>query len=55
MSFWGTRLSLFMGVAAGRWVAALWLDDRHLAGYFGGRLDNALMRSIDMLMAFPYI
>ena len=25
------------------------------AGYFGGRMDNWLMRGIDMLMAFPYI
>ena len=26
-----------------------------VAGYFGGRTDTLLMRSIDMLMAFPYI
>ena len=26
-----------------------------IAGYYGGRTDNLLMRAIDMLMAFPYI
>ena len=52
---WGTRLSLFMGVAATLVAALVGSTIGILAGYFGGRLDNALMRSIDMLMAFPYI
>ncbi|GGK22055.1 dipeptide/oligopeptide/nickel ABC transporter permease/ATP-binding protein [Salinarimonas ramus] len=52
---WGTRLSLFMGVAATLVAALLGSTIGLVAGYFGGRLDNALMRSIDMLMAFPYI
>ena len=26
-----------------------------IAGYFGGRTDNIIMRGVDMLMAFPYI
>jgi len=26
-----------------------------VAGFYGGRLDNVLMRGIDMLMAFPYL
>jgi peptide/nickel transport system permease protein len=26
-----------------------------VAGYYGGRTDNVIMRGVDMLMAFPYI
>ena len=52
---WGTRLSLFMGVAATLVAALVGSTIGLLAGYFGGRIDNALMRGIDMLMAFPYI
>ncbi|MGP9821308.1 dipeptide/oligopeptide/nickel ABC transporter permease/ATP-binding protein [Salinarimonas sp. NSM] len=52
---WGTRLSLAMGVAATLVAALVGSTIGLVAGYAGGRLDNALMRSIDMLMAFPYI
>ncbi|MGJ3262201.1 MAG: dipeptide/oligopeptide/nickel ABC transporter permease/ATP-binding protein [Salinarimonas sp.] len=52
---WGTRLSLSMGVAATLVAALVGSTIGLVAGYAGGKLDNALMRSIDMLMAFPYI
>ena len=52
---WGTRLSLMVGVAAALIAATLGSLIGILAGFYGGRLDMMLMRSIDVLMAFPYI
>lgn len=52
---WGTRLSLAMGLAAAIIAATLGSAIGIIAGYFGGRTDNIIMRGVDMLMAFPYI
>ncbi|EWG98765.1 dipeptide/oligopeptide/nickel ABC transporter permease/ATP-binding protein [Halomonas sp. BC04] len=52
---WGTRISLAVGIAASLVAAFLGSLIGIVAGYFGGRTDNTLMRGIDMLMAFPYI
>lgn len=52
---WGTQLSLAVGLAAafiaGFFGALLGI----VAGYMGGRTDSLIMRSVDILMAFPYI
>lgn len=52
---WGTRLSLMVGVAAALIAATIGSLIGIFAGFYGGRLDMMLMRSIDVLMAFPYI
>ncbi|MDW7745952.1 dipeptide/oligopeptide/nickel ABC transporter permease/ATP-binding protein [Halomonas sp.] len=52
---WGTRISLAVGIAASLVAAFLGSLIGIVAGYYGGRTDNTLMRGIDMLMAFPYI
>ncbi|WP_068109236.1 dipeptide/oligopeptide/nickel ABC transporter permease/ATP-binding protein [Tropicimonas marinistellae] len=52
---WGTRLSLVVGLVASFGAAFFGSIIGIVAGYFGGRTDNWLMRGIDMLMAFPYI
>lgn len=52
---WGTRISLAVGIAASLVAAFFGSLIGIIAGYFGGRTDNTLMRGIDMLMAFPYI
>lgn len=52
---WGTRLSLAMGVAAAVIAATIGSAIGIVAGYYGGRTDNIIMRGVDMLMAFPYI
>ncbi len=52
---WGTRLSVTVGFAATLIAALLGSAIGIVAGYIGGRTDNAIMRGIDMLMAFPYI
>lgn len=52
---WGTRLSVTVGFAATLIAALVGSAIGIAAGYVGGRTDNAMMRGIDMLMAFPYI
>ena len=52
---WGTRLSLAVGFSAAIIAATIGAAIGIVAGYFGGRTDNLIMRGVDMLMAFPYI
>ncbi len=52
---WGTRLSLAVGFVAALLAAFLGSAIGIVAGYFGQRTDNIIMRLVDMLMAFPYI
>ena len=52
---WGTRLSLAVGFAAAMIATVVGTFIGILAGYFRGILDDLLMRSIDVLMAFPYV
>ena len=52
---WGTQLSLVVGLVASVGAAFFGSAIGIIAGYYGGRTDNLLMRGIDMLMAFPYI
>ncbi len=51
----GTRLSLAVGISAALIAATIGSAIGIIAGYFGGRTDNIIMRGVDMLMAFPYI
>ena len=52
---WGGRVSLSVGVFA-TLIAAIGGSLIGLfAGFYGGRTDSLLMRSVDMLMAFPYL
>ena len=52
---WGTRLSLAVGFSAALIAAILGSFIGIIAGYLGGVFDNILMRSVDVLMAFPYV
>jgi peptide/nickel transport system ATP-binding protein/peptide/nickel transport system permease protein len=52
---WGTRTSLAVGVSAALLALALGSALGILAAYYGGRVDNLLMRGIDILMGFPEI
>lgn len=52
---WGTRLSLAVGFAAAIFAATIGAAIGIVAGFYGGRTDNIIMRGVDMLMAFPYI
>ena len=52
---WGTGLSLLVGLAATISAGVIGSAIGLLAAYYGRWVDNALMRGIDTLMAFPYL
>src|SRR5690606_37219990 len=52
---WGTRVSRAVGLSANLVAAVFGSLIGLVAGYYGRLVDNLLMRSIDMVMAFPYI
>lgn len=51
----GTRPALMVGVAAVLISGVLGMVTGLLAGYFGGRVDDVLMRLGDVQLAFPFI
>lgn len=52
---WGARTSLAVGFFAVLIAALLGTVTGLVAGYFRGWLDTLLMRSIDVVLAFPYL
>jgi len=52
---WGARLSLVLGVASVALAVLTGVPLGLVAGYAGGRMDGALMRGVDVLLAFPGI
>ncbi|MBW8617064.1 MAG: dipeptide/oligopeptide/nickel ABC transporter permease/ATP-binding protein [Hyphomicrobiales bacterium] len=52
---WGMRVSLIVGFAAAIIAGLIGSAIGLFTGFYGGQIDNAVMRLIDMLMAFPYI
>lgn len=51
----GARVSLLVGVAAQLIVLAIGVPIGAMAGYFGGTLDNVLMRLVDVVYAVPQL
>jgi len=52
---WGARASLAAGAVAASIALGLGLVLGMLAAFYGGGLDNVIMRFMDILLAFPYI
>lgn len=52
---YGTRISVLVGVSTVGVSAVIGFLIGSLSGYFGGRVDQLLMRLVDILMAFPGI
>jgi peptide/nickel transport system permease protein len=52
---WGSRLSLPVGFVSVLIAAIFGVSLGLLAGYHGGRLDSVIMRSVDLMLAFPGI
>lgn len=50
---YGTRISLSVAVLGAFFAFAIGLVYGVVSGYFGGRLDNVMMRVVDILYAFP--
>ena len=51
----GARLSLFVGFFVVLVSATLGLTLGLISGYYGGKVDKLIMRSMDILMALPSI
>ncbi|MBV1758206.1 MAG: ABC transporter permease [Dethiosulfatibacter sp.] len=49
----GTRISLFVGVVSITVSLAIGVVIGSVAGYYGGRIDNIIMRLMDVLLAIP--
>lgn len=52
---YGTRISLFVGVISVGIALSIGGFLGAIAGYYGGRLDNIIMRVLDVLLAIPAI
>jgi oligopeptide transport system permease protein len=53
--FWGARISLIVGIVAAAVSLVIGVTYGSIAGYVGGRLDNAMMRFVDVLYSVPFI
>ena len=51
----GTRISLAVGIVGALISVVVGTLYGATAGYFGGRIDGAMMRVVDVLMAIPYM
>jgi peptide/nickel transport system permease protein len=52
---YGARVSLLVGVGAALISTAVGIVVGSLSGYYGGWIDSALMRFVDVILAFPAI
>lgn len=52
---YGSRISLMTGVSATLVAVGLGTFLGAISGYFGGRLDDLIMRVMDVWMAFPFL
>jgi len=52
---YGTRISLFVGVISVSIALSIGGTLGAIAGYYGGKIDNAIMRVLDVLLAIPTI
>src|SRR5215510_6594063 len=51
----GGQISLFVGVISTLVSLLIGVSYGAVAGYFGGRLDNLMMRLVDVLYSLPYV
>ncbi len=52
---WGTRTALFVGIVITLTALVVGLTVGSLSAYYGGTLDNILMRITEIFMAFPFL
>lgn len=50
---WGTRYSLFIGVSSILFALLMGLIFGSVAGYYGGKVDNIIMRIMDVFLSIP--
>lgn len=51
----GTQISLLVGIVGALISVVVGTLYGAIAGYFGGRIDNVMMRVVDVLMSIPYM
>ena len=51
--FWGARISLIVGLVATLVSLVIGVSYGAIAGYLGGRVDNIMMRIVDVLYSIP--
>jgi peptide/nickel transport system permease protein len=52
---WGTRTAFFVGIFITSFTLAIGLLVGSISGYYGGRVDDVLMRFTEIFMAFPFL
>jgi oligopeptide transport system permease protein len=52
---WGARVSLYVGVVAYLIVLLIAIPVGSIAGYFGGWVDNVIMRGVDVVFTIPQV
>jgi len=52
---WGSRIAMFVGYLGAFMVAFIGTTYGLLAGYYGGWVDEAMMRTVDILYGLPFI
>jgi len=53
--WWGTRISLFVGVSAALIDLVIGVIYGGLSGYYGGRLDTIMQRFVEVIIAIPML
>jgi len=53
--FWGARVSLVVGLVATLVSLVIGVSYGAISGYFGGRVDNLMMRIVDVMYSIPFI
>jgi len=53
--FWGARISLIVGLVATFVSLMIGVSYGAISGYFGGRVDNLMMRAVDVMYSIPFI
>jgi oligopeptide transport system permease protein len=53
--FWGARISLLVGLVATMVSLVIGVSYGAIAGYLGGRVDNIMMRIVDVMYSIPFI
>lgn len=54
-TLYGARVSLAVGLAATSVSLAIGVTYGAIAGYFGGRIDSAMMRFVDVMYSLPFL
>ncbi len=53
--FWGARISLIVGLVATLVSLVIGVSYGAVSGYLGGRIDNFMMRLVDVMYSIPFI